>query len=298
MEQALKPDVLMQIVRGFSVYIQVAKIKTALTWLHISLMNSSDYCIQANPCLAWAFVLCSDLEPVFSRTRWNTVSSQADTIGLLAMLTIFIAIKTENRFMILWINSQFSNSLRCLCHCLSLVSHVKHEANIFGHSADCHHNSLCLGRCSWLRVSLFVAPYVNTLPGDLWAIIKSCLQDACEEWLQRLCISLRFFHPSFHFTFFWAHQLWIETSNHTLSCGWDPFTIQTLTICLCLLLPSFPLLTATDLNALWDLTRKWNNMAATAAMDAIILLFSLPVCRFLPSASISENERTEWEKNG
>lgn len=194
MEQALKPDVRMQIVRGFSVYVQVAKIKTALTWLHISLMNSSDYCIQASPCLACAFVLCSDLEPVFSRTRWNTVSSQTDTIvGLLAMLTIFSAIKTENRFMILWINSKFSNTLQCLCHCLSLVSHVKHEANIFGHSADCHHNSLCLGRCSWLRlrVSLFVAPYVNTLPGDLWAIIKSCLQDACEEWLQRLCISLR-----------------------------------------------------------------------------------------------------------
>ncbi|CAM4521512.1 unnamed protein product [Leuciscus chuanchicus] len=41
--------------------------------------------------------------------------------------------------------------------------------------------TLCLGRCSWLRlrVSLFVAPYVNTLPGDLWAIIKSRLQDAC-----------------------------------------------------------------------------------------------------------------------
>lgn len=144
MEQALKPDVLIQFIKGFfSVYIQVAKIKTALTWLHISLMNSSDYCIQANPCLACTFVLCSELRPVFSRTRWNTVSSQVDTIvGLLATLTIFSAIKTENRFRILWINSQFLNSLWCLCHCLSLVSNVKHEANIFGHSADYHHNPL------------------------------------------------------------------------------------------------------------------------------------------------------------
>lgn len=81
MQRALNPDVLMQFIRGFfSVYIQVAKMKTALTWLHISLMNSSDYCIQANPCLACAFVLCSDLRPVFSRIRWNTVSSQVDTI--------------------------------------------------------------------------------------------------------------------------------------------------------------------------------------------------------------------------
>lgn len=54
----------MQFIRHFpSVYIQVAKMKTALTWLHISLMNPSDYCIQANPCLACAFVLCSDLRP-------------------------------------------------------------------------------------------------------------------------------------------------------------------------------------------------------------------------------------------
>ncbi len=81
MERALNPDVLKQFIRGFfSVYIQVAKMKTALSWLHISLMNSSDYCIQANPPLACAFVLCSDLRPVFSRTRWNTVSSQVDTI--------------------------------------------------------------------------------------------------------------------------------------------------------------------------------------------------------------------------
>ncbi|KAF4111217.1 hypothetical protein G5714_008248 [Onychostoma macrolepis] len=60
-------------------------------------------------------------------------------------------------------------------------SSVEHEANIFGHSADCHHNSLRLRCCSWLRLSfsLFVAPYVTTLPGDLWAIIKSCFQDAC-----------------------------------------------------------------------------------------------------------------------
>lgn len=70
MEQALKPDVLIQFIKGFfSVYIQVAKIKTALTWLYIDLMNSSDYCIQANLCLACTFVLCSDLRPVFSRTR-------------------------------------------------------------------------------------------------------------------------------------------------------------------------------------------------------------------------------------
>ncbi len=81
MERALNPDVLKQFIRGFfSVYIQVAKMKTALSWLHISLMNSSDYCIQANPPLACVFVLCSDLRPVFSRTRWNTVSSQVDTI--------------------------------------------------------------------------------------------------------------------------------------------------------------------------------------------------------------------------
>lgn len=81
MERALNPDVLMQFLRGFfSVYIKVAKMKTALTWLHISLMNSSGYCIQANTSLACAFVLCSDLRPVFSRTRWNTVSSQVDTI--------------------------------------------------------------------------------------------------------------------------------------------------------------------------------------------------------------------------
>lgn len=110
-----------------------------------------------------------------------------------------------------------------------------------------------------------------------------------------LYFSLLFFHPSFHFTFFWAHQPCRETSNRALSCGWDLFTIQTLTICLCLLLPSLPLLTTTDLNALWDLTRKWNNMAATATMDAIILLFSLPVFISLPSASISENEITEWK---
>jgi len=31
-------------------------------------------------------------------------------------------------------------------------------------------------------------------------------------------------------------------------------------------------------------------------MDAIILLFSIPVCRSLPSASISENEITEWRE--
>lgn len=34
-------------------------------------------------------------------------------------------------------------------------------------------------------------------------------------------------------------------------------------------------------------------MEATATMDAIILLFSLPVFISLPSASISENEITE-----
>lgn len=119
MKQALKPDVLMQFIRGsFTVYIQVAKMKTALTWLHISLMNSSDYCIQAIfRQLACAFVLCSDLRPVFSRTRWNTVSQVDTIVGLLATLTIFGAIKTEKGFMILWINSEFSNSLQC--HSLS-----------------------------------------------------------------------------------------------------------------------------------------------------------------------------------
>ncbi len=114
--------------------------KTALSWLHISLMNSSDYCIQANPPLACVFVLCSDLRPVFSRTRWNTVSSQVDTI--VGNTDDLQCNQNWDRFMILWTNSEFLNSLWCLCNSLSLVSHVKHEANIFGHSADFHHNSV------------------------------------------------------------------------------------------------------------------------------------------------------------
>ncbi len=290
MEWALNPDVLMQFLRGFfSVYIQVAKMKTALTWLHISLMNSSDYCIQANPSLACAFVLCSDLRPVFLRTCWNTVSSQVDTIvGNTDDLQC-----NQNREQVYDFMNKlavWTRSVVSVILCLS--SPMWSMKQTFLDTVLIAIITLRLRCCPWLRLSfsLFVAPYVTTLPGDLWAIIKSCFQ--------RLCISLCFFHPSFHFTFFWAHQLCRETSNRALSCGWDLFTIQTLTICLCLLLPSLPLLTTTDLTALWDLTRKWNNMAAMATMDAIILLFSLPVCISLPSACISENEITEWKKEG
>ncbi len=69
------------VIRGFfSVYIQVLRWNSSPRGYILVLMNSSDYCIQANPPLACVFVLCSDLRPVFSRTRWNTVSSQVDTI--------------------------------------------------------------------------------------------------------------------------------------------------------------------------------------------------------------------------
>jgi len=64
----------------FSVYIQVAKMKTALTWLHISLTNSSDYCIQAKPCLACTFV-CVQIwgqcfqghAEILSHHRWTQI---------------------------------------------------------------------------------------------------------------------------------------------------------------------------------------------------------------------------------
>lgn len=83
-----------------------------------------------------------------------------------------------------------------MCRCLSLVSHVKHEANIFGHSADYHHNPL--------SVTLLLAQS-QPVSGSICQYAAWRFVSHHQVLLGVASTTLHFsslFHPSFHFAFF------------------------------------------------------------------------------------------------